>query len=457
MSIVGPRPAPPREVEEYDIWHRRRLSMKPGVTGLWQITSRLDEDFDQRAELDLDLHRSLVAPAGSRIVLRTVPALLRGPVIEPADAGCRSHWSCWRCCLLSALPTPAFRPPSPARWSTQAAPLSIRPSPSPRPPRKQRPGPTEADPKPRKTPKPTGKSAKVWVWARPPSSRWLWRRPAIRIVVGVPADAAAPLLAAVDSGFMADAGFAEVTLTEVDDPVAALEAGESAVRGRRCGRGSRGAGRRPLAAGDGRLPELRRRGRRLRRDRPGRRAGPRGAASPPPSRRSRAPTSARCGGWPGPTRKADQPSNAAFAPYDGGFGARKSESGWGELDEYLAAEVGETFDMRAFVSEDTLNLAQLAQRRKLNPVTDLRGQAREHADHGRPARGDAGGQPHRAGPGEGLLQEGRFQDGEVEDIEEPLLGVLQGDLDIAVLDTADALDGASQGLPLVARRGSPQL
>ena len=53
MSLVGPRPAPPREVDEYDIWHRRRLSVRPGMTGLWQVEARFDEHFDDRAELDL--------------------------------------------------------------------------------------------------------------------------------------------------------------------------------------------------------------------------------------------------------------------------------------------------------------------------------------------------------------------------------------------------------------------
>ena len=37
MSLVGPRPHPLDEVAGYDIWHRRRLSMKPGITGLWQV------------------------------------------------------------------------------------------------------------------------------------------------------------------------------------------------------------------------------------------------------------------------------------------------------------------------------------------------------------------------------------------------------------------------------------
>src|SRR6185369_12401166 len=40
MSLVGPRPPLPAEVAEYDLWQRRRLSMKPGITGLWQVRGR---------------------------------------------------------------------------------------------------------------------------------------------------------------------------------------------------------------------------------------------------------------------------------------------------------------------------------------------------------------------------------------------------------------------------------
>jgi lipopolysaccharide/colanic/teichoic acid biosynthesis glycosyltransferase len=75
MSLIGPRPAPPREVGGYDIWHRRRLSMRPGITGLSQVRTRLDVHFDDRAQLDLayidqwSLGRDLV------ILLRTVPAV----------------------------------------------------------------------------------------------------------------------------------------------------------------------------------------------------------------------------------------------------------------------------------------------------------------------------------------------------------------------------------------------
>jgi exopolysaccharide biosynthesis polyprenyl glycosylphosphotransferase len=76
MSLVGPRPAPPREVDQYDIWHRRRLSMRPGMTGLWQVNAALDEHFDERAELDLRYidQWSLLMDLG--ILARTVPAIL---------------------------------------------------------------------------------------------------------------------------------------------------------------------------------------------------------------------------------------------------------------------------------------------------------------------------------------------------------------------------------------------
>ena len=78
MSVVGPRPPLPREVIGYDIWHRRRLSMKPGITGLWQVAARRDPDFDRWVRLDLDYidHWSLWLDL--KIVARTIPAMLAG-------------------------------------------------------------------------------------------------------------------------------------------------------------------------------------------------------------------------------------------------------------------------------------------------------------------------------------------------------------------------------------------
>jgi lipopolysaccharide/colanic/teichoic acid biosynthesis glycosyltransferase len=54
MSIVGPRPPVPEEVKKYKGWQRRRLSMKPGITGLWQVEGRNEiTDFSKLTELDL--------------------------------------------------------------------------------------------------------------------------------------------------------------------------------------------------------------------------------------------------------------------------------------------------------------------------------------------------------------------------------------------------------------------
>jgi exopolysaccharide biosynthesis polyprenyl glycosylphosphotransferase len=76
MSLVGPRPALPREVEEYDIWHRRRLSMRPGITGLWQVERRLNSHFDERAELDLKYIDQWSMWIDFRILVRTLTAVL---------------------------------------------------------------------------------------------------------------------------------------------------------------------------------------------------------------------------------------------------------------------------------------------------------------------------------------------------------------------------------------------
>ncbi len=53
MSLVGPRPAIPYEVEMYQPWHYQRLTARPGITGLWQVTARCKADFDESVELDI--------------------------------------------------------------------------------------------------------------------------------------------------------------------------------------------------------------------------------------------------------------------------------------------------------------------------------------------------------------------------------------------------------------------
>ncbi len=54
MSLVGPRPAIPYEVEMYEPWHMRRLSTRPGLTGLWQVTARNSASFDNLVQIDLE-------------------------------------------------------------------------------------------------------------------------------------------------------------------------------------------------------------------------------------------------------------------------------------------------------------------------------------------------------------------------------------------------------------------
>ncbi len=76
MSLVGPRPPLPDEVAEYDIWHRRRLSMKPGVTGLWQVEARHEPDFDRWVEHDLLYIDGWSIWLDLKILARTLPALL---------------------------------------------------------------------------------------------------------------------------------------------------------------------------------------------------------------------------------------------------------------------------------------------------------------------------------------------------------------------------------------------
>jgi exopolysaccharide biosynthesis polyprenyl glycosylphosphotransferase len=78
MSLVGPRPALPREVETYDLWHRRRLSMKPGITGLWQVSARRSPDFDQWAQLDLSYIDRWSLWLDLQILARTLPAVFEG-------------------------------------------------------------------------------------------------------------------------------------------------------------------------------------------------------------------------------------------------------------------------------------------------------------------------------------------------------------------------------------------
>jgi exopolysaccharide biosynthesis polyprenyl glycosylphosphotransferase len=79
MSLVGPRPPIPYEIEAYDIWHRRRLlEAKPGITGLWQVHGRSKTTFDEMVRLDLHYSRTWSPLLDVKILLKTPRAVFSG-------------------------------------------------------------------------------------------------------------------------------------------------------------------------------------------------------------------------------------------------------------------------------------------------------------------------------------------------------------------------------------------
>lgn len=78
MSVVGPRPPIPYEVEFYHTSHRRRLDMKPGLTGLWQVSGRNRLSFDEMVRLDVFYIENWSLWLDLKIMLQTLPVMLRG-------------------------------------------------------------------------------------------------------------------------------------------------------------------------------------------------------------------------------------------------------------------------------------------------------------------------------------------------------------------------------------------
>jgi lipopolysaccharide/colanic/teichoic acid biosynthesis glycosyltransferase len=77
MSMVGPRPALPAEVERYGEDYRKRLSVRPGITCLWQISGRNDIDFEQWMQLDMEYIDSWSLGLDFKILFKTIPAVLQ--------------------------------------------------------------------------------------------------------------------------------------------------------------------------------------------------------------------------------------------------------------------------------------------------------------------------------------------------------------------------------------------
>ncbi len=78
MSLVGPRPPLPNEVDKYSGRDRRRLEVTPGITGLWQVSGRSDTTFEEQVELDIDYLESRGTLNDIIILLKTIPAVFSG-------------------------------------------------------------------------------------------------------------------------------------------------------------------------------------------------------------------------------------------------------------------------------------------------------------------------------------------------------------------------------------------
>ena len=78
MSLVGPRPPLPSEVERYERWQRRRLSMRPGITCIHEVEARNNTDFHNWMKLDLEYIDNWSFRLDFRILVKTVVAVVRG-------------------------------------------------------------------------------------------------------------------------------------------------------------------------------------------------------------------------------------------------------------------------------------------------------------------------------------------------------------------------------------------
>lgn len=76
MSLVGPRPAIPREVEQYTAYQKQRLFVKPGLTCIWQVSGRNNIGFDQWVELDIKYIKTRNLWLDIKLILMTIPAML---------------------------------------------------------------------------------------------------------------------------------------------------------------------------------------------------------------------------------------------------------------------------------------------------------------------------------------------------------------------------------------------
>lgn len=77
MSVVGPRPTS-FTADTYDLWHTARLEIRPGITGLWQVSGRADVDFTERNRLDIAYRQNLSLWLDLKIMFRTISTVIKG-------------------------------------------------------------------------------------------------------------------------------------------------------------------------------------------------------------------------------------------------------------------------------------------------------------------------------------------------------------------------------------------
>ena len=78
ISLVGPRPHPVDDFERYEIAHLRRLDVKPGLTGLWQVSARRDPSFATSMRLDLEYIENWNLSLDFKIIAKTIPRVFQG-------------------------------------------------------------------------------------------------------------------------------------------------------------------------------------------------------------------------------------------------------------------------------------------------------------------------------------------------------------------------------------------
>jgi lipopolysaccharide/colanic/teichoic acid biosynthesis glycosyltransferase len=77
MSLVGPRIITPAEVEKYEKWDLNLMTVRPGLTGLWQVSGRSDVTYEERVRLDMHYIRNWSIWLDIQLLVQTIPAVLR--------------------------------------------------------------------------------------------------------------------------------------------------------------------------------------------------------------------------------------------------------------------------------------------------------------------------------------------------------------------------------------------